>query len=71
VQRRLGVWGQAVLFGLFHLSYGTPLQVILPALLGLLYGFLVKRGAPLWTTMAAHFVFDYAQLTTPFWLPAP
>jgi membrane protease YdiL (CAAX protease family) len=70
LQRKLGVWGQAALFGLFHLSYGTPLQVIIPALLGLLYGALVKRGAPLWTTMAAHFVFDYAQLSSPFWLPA-
>lgn len=69
LQRKLGVWGQAVLFGLFHLSYGTPLQVILPALLGLLYGWLIKRGAPLWTTMAAHFVFDYTQLSSPFWLP--
>jgi membrane protease YdiL (CAAX protease family) len=64
LQRKLGVWGQAVLFGLFHLSYGTPLQVIIPTLLGLLYGWLIKRGAPLWTTMAAHFVFDYAQLST-------
>lgn len=68
LQKRLGVWGQALLFGLFHLSYGTPLQVIVPGLLGLLYGFLIQRGAPLWTTIAAHFVFDYVQLSSPFWI---
>lgn len=69
LQRWLGVWGQAALFGLFHLSYGTPLQVAIPMLLGLLYGWLVRRGAPLWTPMAAHFLFDYVQLSSPFWLP--
>ncbi|HUR61398.1 MAG TPA: type II CAAX endopeptidase family protein [Candidatus Thermoplasmatota archaeon] len=69
LQKRLGVWGQAIVFGLFHLSYGTPLQVIIPALLGLLYGFLVRRGAPLWVPITAHFLFDYVQLSSPFWLP--
>lgn len=69
LQRKLGVWGQALLFGLFHLSYGTPLQVIVPALLGLLYGWLIKRGAPLWTTIAAHFVYDAVQLYSRFWVP--
>jgi membrane protease YdiL (CAAX protease family) len=69
MQKRLGVWGQAILFGLFHLSYGTPLQVLVPAALGLLYGFLVKRGAPLWVPITAHFLFDFVQLSSPFWLP--
>ncbi|HEX2065274.1 MAG TPA: CPBP family intramembrane glutamic endopeptidase, partial [Candidatus Thermoplasmatota archaeon] len=67
--RWIGVWGQAILFGLIHLSYATPLQVVLPGLLGLLYGFLVKRGAPLWTPIAAHFVFNYVQFSSPFWQP--
>lgn len=70
LQRWTGVWGQAVLFGLFHLSYGTVLQVLAPLALGLLLGWLVRRGAPLWTAMAAHFVFDYAQLGAKF-LPLP
>lgn len=57
--RWLGLWGQAALFGLAHLSYGTPLQVAVPFALGLLFGFLVQRGARLWLCIAAHFTFDF------------
>lgn len=70
LQKRLGVWGQAAVFGLFHLSYATPLQVIIPALLGLLYGWLIKRGSSLWVVITAHFLYDLAQLTARFWAPA-
>jgi membrane protease YdiL (CAAX protease family) len=66
MQRWLGVGGQALLFGLFHLSYATPLQVVIPALLGLGFGVLVRRGAPLWTTMVAHFLYDGVQLLSKF-----
>jgi len=69
LQKRLGWVGQAIVFGLFHLSYGTPLQVIIPALLGLLYGWLIRRGNSLWVTMTAHFVFDFVQLSANYWLP--
>lgn len=69
LQKRLGVWGQAIVFGLFHLSYGTPLQVIVPALLGLFFGYLVRRGASLWVPITAHFVYDFTQLSAPFWEP--
>lgn len=69
LQRWVGVWGQAAIFGLFHLGYGTPLQVVVPFLLGLLLGFLVRRGASLWVAITAHFLFDLVQLTSPFWLP--
>jgi len=62
LQKRLGWVGQAVVFGLFHLSYGTWLQVLVPFALGLLYGWIIKRGGSLWTTMAAHFVYDATQL---------
>lgn len=61
LQRWLGVWGQAALFGLAHAGYGTPLQVILPFLLGLGFGFLVKRGHRLWVPIGAHFVFNFIQ----------
>lgn len=61
LQRWLGVWGQAALFGLSHASYGTVLQLVVPAALGLLFGLLVKRGASLWLVIAAHFTFDFVQ----------
>ena len=62
LQRWLGVWGQAALFGLAHLDYGTPLQVILPFALGLAFGYMVKRGARLWVPIVAHFVLDFTVL---------
>ncbi len=58
LQPWLGVWGQAVLFGLAHVGYGTPLQVIIPFLMGLGFGFLRKRGESLITMMTAHTLYD-------------
>jgi uncharacterized protein len=62
LQRWLGVWGQAVVFGLAHASYGTPLQIILPFVLGVVFGYLVKRGFRLWVPIAAHFTLDFVVL---------
>lgn len=62
LQRWIGVWGQAVLFGLAHLSYGTELQVVVPFALGLFFGWLVKRGARLWLPIVAHFTYDIVAL---------
>lgn len=62
LQRWIGVWPQAILFGLLHADYGTPAQIVFPLALGLLYGYLVKRGARLWVPIAAHFTFDFVQL---------
>lgn len=62
LQRWLGVWGQAAVFGIAHASYGTVLQVVFPFLLGLLFGFLVKRGMRLWVPIVAHFTFNLVVL---------
>ena len=69
LQRWVGVWGQAALFGLSHAGYGSVAQLVLPALLGLLFGFMVRRGQSLWTVIAAHFVFNFVQLSLPLWAP--
>jgi membrane protease YdiL (CAAX protease family) len=63
LQRWVGVWIQAALFGILHASYGTILQVVGPFLIGLFYGFLVKRGARLWVVITAHVAFDVAALS--------
>jgi len=62
--RWTGPWVQAALFGLAHLDYGTPLQVAIPFALGLLWGFMVRRGARLWVTIGAHFAFDFIQFAS-------
>lgn len=57
LQKWLGVWGQAGLFGLFHLSQGL-LGFVVTGLIGLLFGLLVRRGVSLWMVIAAHAVYD-------------
>lgn len=52
----------SVLFGLAHASYGTPLQVLVPIGLGVLFGVLVVRGGSLWTVIVAHFLYDVVAL---------
>lgn len=68
-QKRLGVIGQAILFGLFHASYGTLLQVIAPLILGLIFGLMVRRGKSLWVPIAAHVTFDAVQFTLASFAP--
>lgn len=62
LQRYVGVWGQAVLFALLHVSYGTVLQVVMPLGLGVLFGYLVKRGHSLWLCIVAHATFNLTQV---------
>lgn len=63
VQRWIGVWPQAVLFGLVHAGGGQPLQVLVTFAIGLLFGFLVRRGVSLWTVIVAHAVYDMVLLS--------
>lgn len=62
LQRRLGIVASGLLFGLVHASYGTVLQLVAPALLGILFGFLVRWSASIWPAVAAHFAFNMIQL---------
>lgn len=62
LQRYVGVWGQAALFALLHISYGTVVQVIMPFGLGLFFGYMVKRGHSLWLCIVAHATFNLTQL---------
>lgn len=71
LQRWVGVWGQAVLFGLSHAGYGTVLQLVIPGALGLLFGLLVKRGASLWLVIAAHVTFNFVQFALPLLVESP
>lgn len=57
LQRWIGVWGQALLFGLAHIP-GGMLSFVVAASAGLLFGYLVKNGRSLWLPITAHFVYD-------------
>src|SRR5688500_762935 len=68
LQKWIGFWGQAIVFGFAHASYGTPLQIIVPFAIGLLFGWFVKRGQGILVPMAAHFVYDFTVASSPLWL---
>jgi membrane protease YdiL (CAAX protease family) len=62
LQRYVGVWGQAALFGVAHATGGYLPQIVFAFGLGLLFGFLLKRGWSLWTFIVAHVLYDFILL---------
>jgi membrane protease YdiL (CAAX protease family) len=64
LQRYIGVWGQAGLFGLAHAAGGYLPQIVFALGLGVAFGYLVKRGWSLWTLMTAHAVYDVVLLAS-------
>lgn len=63
LQPRVGLWIASLLFGFVHIGYGTLLQFVAPIVLGLLFGFLYLRTGSLWAPIAAHFTFDFVELS--------
>lgn len=59
---QVGVVASSLLFGLVHLTYGNWLQVIVPALLGLVFGWLLLRTRSLAAPIAGHFAWNFLQL---------
>lgn len=62
LQKWIGVWGQALAFGLMHLAAGWT-SFVITGLIGLLFGFLVKRGRSLWVVIIAHAAYDLILLS--------
>ncbi len=62
IQKHIGVWAQAAVFGLLH-AYQGIYGIIITALLALLFGFIVQKRRALWIPIAAHFTFDFIQLS--------
>lgn len=62
LQKWTGWVGQGLIFGLFHLANGVT-GLVATALIGLLFGYLVKRGVSLWVVMVAHFAYDVILLS--------
>ncbi|MEK6976204.1 MAG: type II CAAX endopeptidase family protein [Candidatus Thermoplasmatota archaeon] len=58
LQKHIGVWGQAVAFGLAHAGNGYPPQVLFAFGLGVAFGFLFKRGWSLVSLIVAHALYD-------------
>lgn len=67
LQNRVGIVPTNILFGFAHLSYGTPLQVIIPLALGFLFSALVVRTRSLTPAIVAHMLFNGIQLGLAKW----
>lgn len=63
LQKWIGWIGSAVVFGLAHAGYGTWEQIVFPFAIGLGFGYAYKRGVGIVVLMAAHFTFDFVQLS--------
>jgi membrane protease YdiL (CAAX protease family) len=61
LQRKLGWAGQAVLFGAAHVNQGYEAAIFI-MLLSMSFGYLVKRGAPLWSVIFTHIMYDFILL---------
>ncbi len=62
IQKHIGVWAQAVVFGLLH-AYQGVYGVLITTLVAVLFGYIVKWRRTLWLPIAAHFTFDFIQLS--------
>lgn len=62
LQRWVGWVGQGLLFGLFHLGNGVT-GLVATTIIGLLFGFMVRRGTSLWVVVVAHFTYDVLLLS--------
>lgn len=61
--RQLGLWPQAVLFGLAHAAGGYLPQIIFAFCLALFFAYLLRRGVSMLALMTAHFLYDLTLLS--------
>jgi membrane protease YdiL (CAAX protease family) len=60
--KRIGVWGQALAFGLMHSLGGYVPQILFATGLGVLFGYLRRRGWSLIALITAHAMYDLVLL---------
>lgn len=59
LQPRIGMWGQAIVFAIAHISYVNVVEVVVVFALALVFGYLYRRTGNLWAPIAAHFAFNF------------
>ena len=59
----LGIIITSILFGFAHISYGNPLQIIIPFFIGILFGILIVKTKNILAPITAHFFFNFIQLS--------
>lgn len=64
LQRWLTWPGQAAVFAVAHFYSGYWLQAVVAFAIGLLFGWMYRRGTSLWVLIVAHTVYDFTLLAT-------
>lgn len=62
LQPRIGLFGQAAVFALAHLSYVNVLEVVVTFVLALIFGIIYRMTGNLLAPMAGHFLFNLLML---------
>lgn len=62
VQRQLGMWWQAILFAVAHATNASVVQLLVVLPIGLFFGWWIRRGGSLYTTIAAHSTYNFTLL---------
>ncbi len=62
LRRWIGIWAQALVFGLAHAAGAYPPQMLFAFGLGVLFGYLMRRGWSLVTMMVAHAGYNFTLL---------
>lgn len=60
--RKLGLWPQAILFGLAHAAGGYLPQMLFAFGMAVLFGYLLRRGMSLWSAITAHGAYNLTLL---------
>lgn len=71
LQPRIGMFGQAAVFALAHLSYVNVLEVVITFALALAFGYMYRRSGNLLAPIAAHFLFNLIMLVAGVYAPEP
>lgn len=62
LRRWIGIWAQGIVFGLAHAAGAYPPQMLFAFGLGVLFGYLLRRGWSLVTMMVAHAGYNFTLL---------
>lgn len=69
LRRWVGIWPQAIAFGLAHAGGAFPPQILFALALGVLFGYLLRRGWSLLTMMVAHAGYNLTLLSLTMLFP--
>lgn len=69
LRRWIGIWPQAIAFGLAHAAGAYPPQILFAMAIGVLFGYLLRRGWSLVTMMVAHAGYNLTLLSLAMLFP--